>query len=110
MDETKATSTTTIDAGDIQRILTDSLRDYGKDLHMNFASVAAYLAERTAHLQQHSASPDFAEMVRVERDNALLKAGLAAVSSADAADQRVIGLIHGILFTAASLAIPTQRA
>lgn len=63
----------------------------------NAASVAAYAAQRAAHLATIFGEPGFDEAVKAEIQNVALEAGIAAVDSADAADARIVGIITGAL-------------
>lgn len=73
------------------------LEEFGRTLKVEAAVVAAYAAERTEHLSLIVDEPGFGEAVLAERDNVLLRAGIAATRSADVVDQRLAGLIQGAL-------------
>lgn len=74
-----------------------SLRETGGSLKRTSAEVATYTAQRAAHLATIVGQAGHAEAVIAERDAVCLFAGIAATREADAADQRVVGLIHGAL-------------
>lgn len=75
----------------------------GRDLKADVAAVGAYAAERAAHLATLAGQPGFEDAALAERDNVVLKAGIAAANRGDATDQRLIGIIQGTLRTAALL-------
>ncbi len=63
--------------------------------------VAAYAAERAAHLATIVHEPGFEDAVDAERDAVALKAAQAITEAADGADAairaRIVGLVHGAL-------------
>jgi len=85
-----------------QRVLQDALRETGMQLKQSAVDVAVYAAGRAAHLTTIVGQPGFDEALRAERDNVVLFAGVSAVRTADAADQRIVGLIWGALAIAAA--------
>lgn len=86
-----------------EQILEDAVRETGTSLRTSAHEVAVYAAERAAHLATIVDDPGFLEAVRAERDAVALRAGIAAVRAGDAADARIVGLLQGGLFWAASL-------
>ena len=87
-------------ADSIRSALDAALRETGAQLQRSTADVAAYTASRAAHLAAIAGQPGVDEAVIAERDAVWLYAAGRAVASADAADARVIGLIHGALAVA----------
>jgi hypothetical protein len=71
------------------------LRETGGQLKRSTAEVAAYAAERAAHLARIVGQPGFEEAVKAERDSVALYSGVNVTNNADAADNRIIGLIQG---------------
>lgn len=92
-------------AEDFKELLDDFVQETGRGLQAGTAELAAYAAGRSAHLSTLVGDPGFAVALRAERDAVALKAGITAVRQGDAADQRIVGLIHGGLsFAAKALA------
>lgn len=71
------------------------------DLQRQPADIAAFAAERAAHLTLASSEPGFAMAIEAEAHRVWLFAAGRAVRVGDAADARAIGLIHGVLLAAA---------
>lgn len=88
-------------ARDLSDLLKDAVNEIGVTIRAELAGVAAYAAERAAHLATIANEPGFELAVRAERDAVALRAGIGAVQQADAADARVVGIIHGVLLTGA---------
>lgn len=88
-------------ADELDRLLKDAAKESGRELKFNLAEVTMYAAERTAYLSTLVGQRGFEEAVRAERDNVALRAGIASVRTADAADARVVGIIQGVLFLGA---------
>ncbi len=88
---------------DLEKLLTDAIAETGVSLQKGAAELAAYAAERSAHLATLVDDPGFQEAVRAERDAVALEAGITAVQQADAADARIVGVIQGGLALAARL-------
>lgn len=74
----------------------------GVQLQQTGAEVAAFAADRTAHLAAASAEPGFAQVMEDEQLRVWLFAAGRAVRAGDAADARAFGLIQGLLLGAAS--------
>ena len=89
----------------IAQAVTDQLAAFaaqtGRALRADIKAVGAYAAERAAHLATLSGQPGFEDAVLAERDNVVLRAGIAATQRGDNIDQRLIGIIQGALRTAA---------
>jgi len=88
-------------ADDLKQLLESNLAEFNADSRVNLNVLTVYAAERAAHLSTLVGQPGFEEAVRAERDNVVLRAGIAATDAADAVDQRTIGIIHGVLLTGA---------
>jgi len=88
---------------DLKALFQDAITETGASLQQGAAELAAYAAERAAHLATLVDDPGFQEAVRAERDAVALKAGIAVVQQADATDARILGVIHGGLALAARL-------
>jgi hypothetical protein len=84
-------------ATNLRGALDAAIRETGAMLHKSSADVAVYAAQRAAHLATIVGQAGFDEAVVAERDAVILFAGLSAVRNADAADERIVGLIHGAL-------------
>lgn len=74
-----------------------ALKQTGADLAALPAEVAAYAAQRGAHLATYGQVPGFLRAVEAEADSVWLFATRRAMNKADAADARVWGLIQGLL-------------
>lgn len=81
----------------LKSLLLQAVKDTGRQLQTDAHDVAVYAAQRADHLATIATDPDFNQALLAERDAIALKAGVSAVSNADAADQRIVGLIHGAL-------------
>jgi len=87
--------------------LESALTETGLQLQRSAAEVAAYTAQRALHLSTIVGQPGYAEAVKAERDAVALYAGITAVNNADAADNRIIGIIQsGIALLAIAAAPP----
>ncbi len=67
----------------------------------NLDDVRSYAAERARHLASIVSEPGFDEAVIAERDAIALRLGISAVYTADATDQRILGVLHAALQIAA---------
>jgi len=83
-------------------VLTSAITATGVSLKKSAADVALYTTQRAAHLSTLVGQPGYEEAVAAERDAVLLYAGVAAVREADAADMRLVGIIEGVLLSAAT--------
>lgn len=88
---------------DLKALFQDAIEETGVSLQVGAAELAAYAAERSAHLATLVSDPGFQLAVRAERDAVALRAGITAVQQADAADARIVGVIQGALSFAAGL-------
>lgn len=61
------------------------------------AELAAYAAERTAHLSLIAAEPGFSEAVKAERDNVAMKAAELLVALGDTADVAQLSVLEGAM-------------
>ena len=82
-------------------LIESTVRETGKQLGASAQELALYATERAQYLSTIVGQPGFDEAVAAERDNVALRAGIAVIGNADAADQRVIGVIAGALAIAA---------
>lgn len=76
-----------------------SVRATGRDLKVSTLEAATYTAQRADHLATIAATgePGLDEAVEAARDSVLTFLGIEAVAAADAADARIVGLVHGAL-------------
>jgi len=87
-----------LDVGaELGRALSDAAREMGRDLTAGLAEVQEYAAQRTLYLSTIVGEPGYELALRAERDAVALRAGIVSVTYADAADQRMIGVIGGAL-------------
>lgn len=77
----------------LETLLKDAVKDTGLSLSTTTRELAAYIAERAVVLASAVGLPGYEQAVIAERDNVLLKSGRSAVSTADAADQRLLGIV-----------------
>lgn len=80
---------------ELEALLQDVIEETGASLKTGAAELAEFAAERSAHLATLVGDPGFDQAVRAERDAVALRAGLVTTHEADAADQRIVGAIHG---------------
>mgnify|MGYP005813222479 CR=1 FL=1 len=78
-------------------LINDALKESGTTLQSSSDSVAQYAADRAAHLSTLVGQPGFMEAVRAERDNVMLYGAMQAGEQASAADNQMMGLLHGAL-------------
>ena len=69
----------------------------GRQFAGDLDDVQAYASERMLHLSAILDQPGYGEALVAERDNVALRAGIAAVETADAVDREVLGTIAGAL-------------
>ena len=81
----------------ISDLLKNALRETGRDAQANLDEVRVYTAQRLIHLATCVGQPGYEEALVAEKDNVLLKAGIAAVNVADAADAKIIGIVVGAM-------------
>jgi hypothetical protein len=79
------------------------IEDAGQDIKVSWDELRMYTAERANHLSAIVGKPGFELAVRAERDAIALKAGIAAVDTADQAGQRWLGMIQGTLIVVAKV-------
>lgn len=87
----------------LKNLLESALEETGADLEATTSEVALYAAQRTAVLATLVGLNGYEQAVIAERDNVALRAGLSAVSVADAARERLLGVIQGALFLGAQM-------
>ena len=89
----------------LEQQLFAAITETGVNLQKSAAEVAAYAAERALHLSTIVGQLGYDEAVIAERDAVALFAGVSAAVTADAADNRIVGLIQaGIAMLAAGAA------
>jgi len=89
----------------VSRQLVAFAEQTGRSLGNDAKVIGAYAAQRAAVLATLVDQPGFEDAVLAERDNVVIKAGIAATKRGDAIDQRLIGIIQGTLRTAAVMLI-----
>lgn len=88
----------------VRAALAAALADTGVELKAAAADVALYAEQRAEHLAEIANEAGFAEAVIAERDAVASYAARGAVRTADAGDQRLLGLVHGFLLAAVGAA------
>jgi hypothetical protein len=83
--------------GDVLGTVEDEAKEAGLELAVDSAELLDYATDRAKHLARMLAAkePAFEEMIRREKDNIALKAGLLAVEQSVELRERLIGMIHG---------------
>lgn len=76
-------------------VLSDAEREVGGSV--DWRGLQDYVEERLRHLALIVGQPGWEEAARAERDAVGLHAGVNVTLSADAADQRLLGVIGGAL-------------
>jgi len=88
---------------DFMDLLGSALKETGKELEASLDDVRQYASEQLAQLALAVGEPGYERAVIAARDNVLMRMGLRAVDSADASDQRIIGIVQGGLFFGAKV-------
>lgn len=89
---------------DFKKLIEETVRGSARDLKVGAAELAAYAAERAAHLTTLVGLKGFEAAVIAERDAVALRAGIETHRQAAEVDQRLLGVIHaGLLFGAKAL-------
>lgn len=83
-------------------LLEAAVEETGVALGASRAELAAYMAERAAHLSLIVHEPGFDQALMAERNNVALRAGLEMSDQARAVDQKIVGIIGGALRIAAA--------
>lgn len=81
-------------------VLEQQLKDTGRELRATPREVAAYAAQRAAHLTSIANDPHIMDAVYAERDAVALYAGVVVTDKADATDVRIASVIQGMLAAA----------
>ena len=92
-----------MDETTLKNMLEIALAEISADLESTVDGVAAYAAQRMAVLATLVGQPGYEEAVIAERDNVAMFAGIGAVDTADAAAQRLLGIVQGVLSLGAQL-------
>lgn len=85
--------------------LETALNELGAEMKGSAQVVAAYAAERAAFLSTLMGQPGYEEAVLAERDSVAIRAGIATAAQADAVEQRMLGVLQGILQVGASILV-----
>lgn len=89
-------------ADEMVELLRDAGRRLGRELNEDgLENVRAYAAERMLHLSTFVGEDGYYAALIAERDNVALRAGIEITEAADAADYEFLGIIGGVLGTAA---------
>lgn len=83
-------------------LLKSTAKDIGVDLAAAKEEVAAFMAERAAHLATISHEPGFDLAVKAEVQSIAMQAGLSGATAAAATERRWLDVIGGALYIAAT--------
>lgn len=78
-------------------LVTSAIADIGAQLSVDLEDLKTFAAERTAFLATIVDQVGYESALAAEIDNVCLRAGINAVQTADAADERIVGIIQGAL-------------
>lgn len=84
-----------------EQLLKDALKETGASMSASAKEVAQFMHERALHLSAIAGQPGFDQALRAERNSVAMRAGLKLADNAELADQRLVGLIQGMLGIAA---------
>lgn len=84
-------------ATDFEEMFRTAAKEAGHQITVDIQEVREYAAARALHLSTIIGQKGYQKALVAERDNVALKAGVKTVIDADAADQRLTGLIMGAL-------------
>jgi hypothetical protein len=84
-----------------ETLLKDAIKETGVTMTQSAKEVAQYMHDRALHLSSIVDQPGFDQALRAERNSVAMRAGLKLADNAEAADQRIIGIIQGALGIAA---------
>lgn len=90
----------------IKNLLEAAVRETGIDLRKSASELAVFTAQQAAELSAVVGLPGYDQAAIAARDAIALEGGLDITDTADAAAQRVIGVIQGSLMLAAQLLVP----
>ena len=82
---------------EFKALFEEALAETKADLRVDLEELSAYASQRLEHLATLVGQPGYDQAVRAERDAVLLRAGIRATREADAADQRLIGILQGAM-------------
>lgn len=77
----------------LELALVNAVKETGLQLKVSTKELAIYTAERAAILAAAAGHQGYEYALIAERDNVLLKSGRSAVSTGDAADERLLGIV-----------------
>lgn len=82
---------------DMLMVLKDNAKALGVELEGDRDELVAYLEARLPQVALAVSEPGFMEVLQVEANSLMLKAGLMAVNRADAIDERMKDIAYGAL-------------
>lgn len=86
----------------VRDLLEDAIAETGAELSVTADEARVLMAQEASRLLLASGEPGFGRVLRASRDRVALELGIDASESAAAADQRLVGVIQGILFKLAT--------
>ena len=87
--------------GEFVRLLEEAAIETGKELKADLVEIQSYVEQRIVHLSRIIDQPGYREALIGERDALALMVGVRAFDQADAADQRLIGIVTATLASGA---------
>lgn len=88
---------------EVKALLVDALDETGAELSASVDDAAEYIAVRSEHLANAVGEPGFDRAVRTERNNIALHIGLTGSANATSAEERISGILQGVLRIGATL-------
>ena len=86
-----------MDTENFKLLLQNTAEEFRTTLRVDLNELAIYTSEQIAALSAAVGQPGYNEAVITARNNIALKAGIQATREADAADQRILGIVQAVL-------------
>jgi len=92
-----------MDINQVLGVITDSLKEYGVSMIESADSVKTYAFTRAKHLAAIIGEAGWFEAAEAEAHAVLLYAAGVAIDDADNFDAKLLGIVQGVLITAAKV-------
>ena len=86
-----------MDTESFKKLLKDTAEEFETEIKADLNSLAVYTSEQITLLTKAVGQPGFDEALIAARNSIALHAGISATRQADAADQRILGIIQAVL-------------